>query len=124
MYAAYLPPLSRDIASKADMSSCTFGKAPIKALSTVYSCLVKRSSKVCRQQGMLKNPESGVIEANNGIQGVNSSAWLPIRNDPLGNGGSPSSSKRHISGGDSVVVLKSTSGPHKDQDLRARRSTP
>jgi hypothetical protein len=62
--------------------------------------------------------------ASNGIQGVNSSAWFPIRKEPCGNGGFDGSDCRHISGGESVVVRSGVSLPHNDQDLRARRSIP
>lgn len=36
---------------------------------------------------MLRNAESGVRAAKSGIQGVSSSAWLPIKNELAGNVG-------------------------------------
>lgn len=36
---------------------------------------------------MLRYAESGVRAAKRGIQGVNSSAWLPIKNELAGKGG-------------------------------------
>jgi hypothetical protein len=74
------------------------------------------------QQGMLKKPDSGVMLANSGSQGVSSSAWLPIKNDPAGNG--EVVVERHSSGGERVVVRKGVSAPHNAHDLRARRSRP
>lgn len=74
---------------------------------------------------MLSHADEGVRAAKSGIQGVNSSAWFPIRKDEEGKGGAEEvRDERRIVGGVREVRRRSGTGEYSDQDRRERRSRP